>query len=93
MLSALALWHIREAWLSLYPLSGEPRPALPLPTNLALQLSAPLPFALLAIMAAAAAGTARHHRLLLITSFGWFAIFLFLNWALALPFIRVETNL
>jgi len=95
-LSAVALWHIREAWLSLYPLLGGAHPALPLPTLLAFQLSASVPLALLAMTAAlltTAAGITNRHRLLLITSFGWFALFLFLNWALALPFIRPQITL
>lgn len=91
-LSAVALWHIREAWLSLYPLLGGAHPALPLPTVLALQLSATLPLTLLATTAAlltVPAGITPHPSRQLVTGFAWFTYFLFMNWALALPFMRV----
>lgn len=95
-LSAWALWQIRAAWLSLYPMLGAPLPALPLPSVLALQLASPLPLCLLALAAGLAAGfsgVTGRQALLLLALIGWFACFLFLSWALALPFMQPEVAL
>ena len=97
-LSAFAMDAIRSAWQSVYPILGDGDILMPVPTDIAFQLSGRLPLTLLTILVLLLLSTPlftnglKKIRSSLLVSIWivWFAYFLFITWALALPFIPYE---
>ena len=101
LISSVALYYISQSWQSVYPVLGEGKLSLPVPTEIAMLLTEIPSLIILSAISIMFMMLASHWKkpiphstmLILLVVLVWFGCFFIINWGLALPFIYIEVTL